>query len=371
MNITTNRAALLAAISLCLRVVDEKATMMQLRCVRLIAKGGKLSVAATDLNLSVTSDLVCKGADGGALVAAGRLGEVLAVLTSEDVSLVATTGSLTIKGGKSTQVLSTLHVRDFPEIREAKGKWSPIEPSALAEVLTGCLASICKDESRFFLVGVKIETTGSVIRGVSIDGHWMVIQERPATVRLDHDIIVPKKGVKAIIRAAEAADSAELMLDGFWLHLRTGTCVLSAKCIDHEFPPYHSVIPEHARLVVFDRAPMVAALRRVALASLDIEAKAKAAVRWAKLKIGDGVIALSADNGEGRVASDEQECDGDGDGIEIGVNPRYLIDALDSFSADRVELRYGAPLDPVQVVPAGAVASASVGSIANIMPMRI
>ena len=65
----------------------------------------------------------------------------------------------------------------------------------------------------------------------------------------------------------------------------------------------------------------------------------------------NGRVLLSAKTGAGE-AKDIYPQDGDGNGLEIGFNNRYLLDALRNARTEQVRLEISGPLSPVKVLPA-------------------
>ena len=89
---------------------------------------------------------------------------------------------------------------------------------------------------------------------------------------------------------------------------------------------------------------MLGSLDRV---SVVISEKLKSPVRCV---FENGRVLLSAKTGAGE-AKDICPLDGDGNGLEIGFNNRYLLDALRNARTEKVRMEISGPLSPVKVLP--------------------
>lgn len=68
------------------------------------------------------------------------------------------------------------------------------------------------------------------------------------------------------------------------------------------------------------------------------------------LHLDDGVLKISTKTAIGD-AYDECTIDGDGGGLEIGFNNKYLMDALKAAPADRVRLELTTGVSPCVILP--------------------
>jgi DNA polymerase-3 subunit beta len=108
---------------------------------------------------------------------------------------------------------------------------------------------------------------------------------------------------------------------------------LTSKLIDGRFPEYGRVIPSNPKnLLRADRGLLRQALQRTAILSNE-------KYRGVRLEIGENVLTMHANNPEQEEATETLEVEYDGEGMEIGFNVNYLLDALGAVEAEQVELR--------------------------------
>ena len=129
------------------------------------------------------------------------------------------------------------------------------------------------------------------------------------------------------------------------LLFETGSTELICRKLEGEFLDYKNAIPRNnpIRLLV-DTKTMLSSLDRV---SVVISEKLKSPVRCVMDK---NIINFSAKTGNGE-AEDVCVVEGDGQGLEIGFNNRYLMDALRFAPADQVIMELNTGISPCVLTP--------------------
>ncbi len=124
-----------------------------------------------------------------------------------------------------------------------------------------------------------------------------------------------------------------------------GSTVLISRRLEGEFLDYKKAIPRSNPITVYgDCRQLLSSIERV---SLIINDKMKSPLRCVfdsdSLKIST-VTAIGS-------AADECPMQGDGQGLEIGFNNRYLIDALRYAPAERVRIEMNTGVSPCIILP--------------------
>lgn len=368
MKITVNRAALLAALKVTVPAAETRGTMPALACVRLDVSGRKLTISATDLTVSATAAIPCTGDDGMALVGAAPLLRIVDRLAGDEVKLATTGTHLEIGAGRSKVVEPTLAAREAVKIPYLDGavSASPVDPVALAEVIDACAPAICVDETRFHLAGIQLTfAKGGHIRGASTDGHRAHLRavDAKTTLCASAPVIVPGRALAIFRKVLDAAEgTAEIALKGLHLWIRVGEVAVGTKLIDATFPPVEQVVPATPLAATLNKAELIGAIRRSALASSE--------ARGLMLDLANGEVCVSAADGD-RSVKDHLKASATGPGqLCHCAAPRYVLEALQAVPGDEVAIYAGEQLSPVLFVAAGAEPTFAAGSLAVVMPMR-
>jgi DNA polymerase-3 subunit beta len=287
------------------------------------------------------------------------------------VQVISSTGEYNIKGGDATL---------FPAIPKPPTQWATYDASALRSALDVVKPFVSKDLTRTHLCAALVEIAPDKISVVSTDGHRLAKIVRPAT----HVVVAPTKFLihleaigdlsdrcRAIAKTRSGA-GIEMGLQGDTLFWRGEGARFYA--VFHEvgadrFPPYNQVIPHTLdRGVTVERAPLMAALKRLLLVASS-KTCGGALNLPASSAIPPHVLLIEADDGDGQAAKEKITFHPDtfaGMGLRIGMNLKYLLEALDSFPGKTIWLGFNGELDPI-----GVKADGKGSDIIVIMPMRV
>ena len=145
--------------------------------------------------------------------------------------------------------------------------------------------------------------------------------------------VVPGSALSDIERiCADVEDPAQIFVGAKHISFLIGDTVVITRRLEGEFLNYRRSIPEMFRTTVtVDRGEIMSVIDRVALI---ISEKNSSPVR---LTVGDGVIDCLCVTPFGK-AEDICTCEGSGNGLEIGFNDRYLMDALKAAGTEELQL---------------------------------
>ncbi|MEM1415369.1 MAG: DNA polymerase III subunit beta [Myxococcota bacterium] len=358
-------------------VADRKSSMPILSNVLLTTESNDvLRLAATDLYLGVTSTVAASVNQPGSIAVAARtLYDIVRALPEGEITLeVGQNQAVAIRSGRIRYSIPGLPGEDFPPLPNPDGvDMTGLGAAALHELIALTSYSMSTDDTRPHLAGTLFEGEGEMLRMVTTDGHRLSKAEAKAAegAALAFKMLVPHKGIGELkkllddLKSAKTPDGpvkVEVGTDAAGnAFFRSPDVQLSVKLADEQFPPYSKVIPQQQdKRVVADRGRLVDSLKRISLVTSDKSG-------GVTLQIEDGLVRIksqSSDVGEG---IEEVEVDYAGEGVAIGFNAKYLLDALGALPQDEVALELSGTLDPGVVKPVGEGAD----FVGVIMPMRI
>jgi DNA polymerase-3 subunit beta len=365
MDFTVSKAAFLKGLALAQGVADKKSTLPILANVLIRSDGkNRLLIAATDLTVSVASEVEAKVTkEGGLTVAARALFDVIKGLPADDVTISRKDNNWAqIKSGKSEFKIVGLPDKDFPKLPDHREvSFATLDRSILSDLIDKTLFSVSTDETRYHLSGALFEGDGTVVRMVSTDGHRLSIAEGKSAFKLESAALIPRKGVTELRKAIDSFDGQlELAFHQGHGYFKLGAAVLSVKLIDAKFPPYDQVVPQSAdKKVELSTSAFTDALRRVSLLSVE-------KTNGVRLELKKGVLRISADNPDLGEAREDLDVEYQGAALSIGFNARYLLEVLAEVGTDRVVLELSGELDPGALHPIDGRHYLGV-----VMPMRI
>jgi len=341
MEITVSKSELLRELTATQGVVERKTTIPILSNYLFEAAGDKLSLTATDLDLSLRTSLPVKvKKEGSCTIPARKLHDYVKLLPDADITIKLLENHwVSIRCGRSNTKMVGMARSNFPSL--------PAFPTAgvvkiPALVLRGLISktgfAIANEESRYTLNGALMVLKPESITMVATDGHRLAHIERSGEkfegVSGEMKTLVPKKcmdELKSLLDGAEA-ESIEFAKDESTLYFRIGPRLLTSRQLTGQFPNFEAVLPkDNNKSITLNGDEFGAAIARVAQFA-DERSKA------VRLKLDKGELKLSASSTETGESEDSLEADYNGDSLTIGFNAQYITDFLRAVGAGEVKL---------------------------------
>jgi DNA polymerase-3 subunit beta len=363
MKITCSRDALVAALGVVSRGLSTRGTVQILAGMLLQVQDGGLELAATDMELSLRSRLEANVAGEGSAVVPGRLlTDIVRLLPEDQVVLEHRVEESTVyvSSGSSESRLRTYAVEDFPRLPDpATASLSTLDSGPLLETIARVSRAASRDESRPVLTGILVRFEGSSLVMAATDSYRMAVKETSVSGSPpDLDAIVPARALDELRRIAGSA--SEIRLGTLDNHVIFGVddVWLTTRRIDGQFPNYRQLLPESFEHdVKLPREEFLDVIRRAA-----VMAQRSTPLR---LRFAEGELTVSAQTQDIGEAREQMPIAFSGEPLEIGFNPVWLRDGIDSVVEDELTLRLINPLRPA------VIAESSGDFWYLIMPIRL
>ncbi len=344
MKLTCSREGFVARLGVVSRAVSTRGSVQILAGVLLRATGGVLQLAATDMELSLRTSLDADVEGEGAVVVPGRLLVDLArLLPDAEVQLEhrAEEGVLNVVCGTASYRLHTYNAEDFPRLPEIDdSQIFTVDAEALLETVAQVSRSASRDESRPVLTGILARFEPGKLVMAATDSYRLAVKETDlAGSTQELEAIIPARALTELARVAGAATQLELGVQENQVAFRTDDAVLTTRRIDGQFPNVKQLLPEQfEHVVTLPRNELLDVVRRVS-----VMAQRNSPLR---LRFSEGELQVSAQTQDVGEAKEALPAPFTGDTLEIGFNPEFLRDGIDSVQSDEVQLKLISPLRP-------------------------
>jgi len=333
MHIRLDRGQFLSELAPMQGIVERRSTIPVLSHILLKADDGKLHVAATDLDVSLTSSVPGDVEEaGGIAIQAKKFLEIVRAVDSDDIELkLEGENQLGILAGRSRFKLLGLSPDDFPTLPEiGKDGEIAIPFGLLKRMISQVLFAVSTEESRFQLNGALLEAHKDGFALVATDGYRLAMVENPLQGMKKADgVLVPRKALQELLRF-EFDGEVIFRRSEHHLSFGLGSRELSCRILEGSFPDYERVIArDNDRTAVYERKALLDAVQRVALLTGD-------RARGVRLQLEEGHTTISAANPDLGEAVEDVPCEFEGSGIAFGVNPDYLSQFLVACTTDQV-----------------------------------
>src|SRR6266704_3298160 len=357
MEITISKVELLRELSATQGVVERKTTIPILSNYLFEAGGDRLSLTATDLDLSLRTSCTAKvKKEGSCTIPARKLHDYVKLLPDADITIKLLENHwVSIRCGRSNTKMVGMARSHFPSL--------PAFPTAgvvriPAQVLRAMIArtgfAIANEESRYTLNGALMVLKSESITMVATDGHRLAHVERSGEkfegVSGELKTLVPKKAMDELRTLVDAAPSdvetIEFAKDDSTLFFRIGSRLLTSRQLTGQFPNFEAVLPkDNSKIVPLNSDELNSAILRVAQFADERS-------RAVRLRLEKGELKISASSTETGESEDFMEAPYTGDPLTIGFNAQYLVDFLKAAGTSEVRLELKDPQSAGQFRPA-------------------
>jgi DNA polymerase-3 subunit beta len=183
-------------------------------------------------------------------------------------------------------------------------------------------------------------------------------------------ITIPAKAIHELIKVIEKQRPPTVTcgIDAVQIAFFLEGLQVIARAIDSAYPRYHQLIPDRFKgTVTLERSSFLSALERVAIVASQKNDIIKLEVPPLETPSPMFLRAEVADVGGGVEALDV-EVAGSG-GVDIGINGKYLAEALKAIKADKVTFNFNTPASPVVIFPVSG--GADLVSTHLLMPVQL
>jgi DNA polymerase-3 subunit beta len=365
--LTTSCSELLAQLQTVSRVASTRSAVQALSGVQLIAGEGRVELRATDQEVGLRVPLAAEVVRDGVVVLPARLMlDVARALPGDEVTLELrpTEQDVEVVSGSATFHIRTLRAEDFPPFPEPGGDQVVTVPAeAFVETIGRVARSASRDETRPILTGILVSAQGGELRMVATDSYRLSVKETPLDPPLDggFEANVPARALQELARIAQQVEAGELTaaVRENQIVFECGGIILSSRLIDGQFPNYRQLLPDtYEHQLRLSAEELTDVVRRISLM-----AQKNAPLR---LAFAEGELTVSAQTPDVGEARETIPVPFAGEPFEIGFNPEFLRDGLESVDTSDLLLKLISPLRP------GLIESADgTGFLYLIMPIRL
>ncbi|KKS80686.1 MAG: polymerase III subunit beta, DNA polymerase III subunit beta protein [Candidatus Woesebacteria bacterium GW2011_GWC1_43_10b] len=341
------------ALSLAGRFVNQRAQLPILGNILLSAKKTKLSLLATNLEVSLALSIGARVETEGEITIPARTAiDLFSSLPAKNITLESDKEQLKISSEGFSGTISGMNSSEFPSVPQVLGKLaSSLPKDKFLEAANQVVFAASNDETRPVLMGILFLFDNDNLVLISTDG-FRLSQKK---VSLDKKVklgqmIIPKNSLSELIRiggssnqtlAVESKSADNQVLFGL------GSVVLTTRVIEGEFPDFERIIPKESPVKVFlNREDFLSGIKTASVFARD-------SANIVKLIIQENGFSISAESSKsGKEAMDiEAKIEGlsasGGEKVfEISYNFRFVEEFLNNVKGEEVQMEFSNSSSP-------------------------
>ncbi|MFR4561691.1 MAG: DNA polymerase III subunit beta [Flavonifractor plautii] len=349
MKFSCEKALLQAAISTTSRAVSPKSSIPALEGI-LLEAGSDLRLTGYNLETGIRTIVPADIREEGTLVLGARLfGEIVRKLPDDIVTFQSENYMVNIKCGMSEFNILGTDPEEFPELPTVEYQNSLILPQSRLKAMISQTFAVSDNESRPIHTGSLFEVDSEGLTIVSVDGYRLALRHESIDKKEGAEtfsFVVPGAALSEVEKICSDVDEPASVTQGArHVMFKVGDTMLVSRRLEGEFLAYRQAIPRNNTIhVEGDTRALLSSIDRV---SLIISDKLKSPLRCV---FDSNLLKISTKTAIGD-AYDECPLSGDGGGLEIGFNNKYLMDALKAAPADKVRLELTTGVSPCVILP--------------------
>ncbi|MEG0777964.1 MAG: DNA polymerase III subunit beta [Oscillospiraceae bacterium] len=317
----------------------------------LIEAANGVKITGYDLVKGIYTSFAADVEEAGSVILSAKLFEnIVRSLPGDIVTITSDDNNLTrITCGNADFSIMGMYSDSYPELPSVEHKSAvSIPQNTMKEMLNQTLFAVSDNETRPVYTGALFEVNSGELAIIAVDGFRLAMR-REAFNSSDMDecsFIAPGSALSDLEKmCSDSDDMVKIILGNKHISFSVGSCVLVTRRLEGEFLDYKKAIPsDFTYHLKVERTKLLHAVDRV---SLIIDDRTKNPLRCL---FKENQLSMSCVTALGK-GEDICELEGDGGGVEIGFNNRYLQDALKASPADKLELLYNSGSAPCVIVP--------------------
>lgn len=352
MLLTCEQKDLLAALATVSKAVNLNSTLPVLNNILLKAEGKKLTFAATNLEIAITTAIKAEIKNEGTLTVPARLfTNYVSLLADGKVELSNKEGlDLQIKAAKSQTRIKGISADEFPLIPQVKKEVSfTLAAKDLLQAINQVAFASARDMVRPVLAGVYLRATKKEVRLAATDSYRLSEKILTPLKAPEKDVlmIIPTRTVQELARILEKGKE-EVVVDvsSNQVLFLYKNAELASRLIEGAYPDYEQIIPKkHVTTVAVKTEELAIAVKRVSLFTRDSHSVKCEVTADKKLRILSEATQIGEEQAEVTATIA-------GSANVVALNANYLLEAVGAIDSPDIVLELGEKMVPVVLRPA-------------------
>ncbi len=338
MKIICSKENLLNGINIVQKAVSTKTTLPILEGI-LLNVDEKFKLTGNDLEIGIECFVEADIRETGSIVINSKIfGDIVRRLPDSEVLIEVKENNLVIVECENSHFeIKGINPNGYPALPNVdKENVLTLTQGKLKDMIRQTVFAVGTDENRPVLTGSLIEVKDKELVVVSIDGFRLALRRKILEGDVnDFSVIVPGKTLNEISKILQAGE------EEVYIYNSNNQIVFDAqswrivsRLIEGKFLNYNSLLnKEFETRVIINIKEFQSSLERASLISMNDKNSP------VKLSIGNDRIVITS-NAELGAVREEIKVDIEGNNLEIGYNPAFLIDALKAIDEDRAAIYF-------------------------------
>ncbi len=343
MKLTVTQENLSRALSTVSRVASSRGSLPILSNVLLKTENNRLIVASTNLDIAVSETIGVKITQPGSITVPARLmQDFVGSLPSGTLELDVIENRLQLKAERFDSTIHGVAADEFPVMPTLEGG-STVEFSVaeMKQTLQQVLFAVSSDDARPVLTAVYMHADGDKLCVAATDSYRLAEKTLKRDAG-DMSLLLPSQSLQELLRSLkDDTATVQIAYDEQQARFKVLDVEIVTRLVDGQYPDYKKLLPKSfettatlSRQALNEITKVSSLFAREAAGSITLlidEAKKEVSISSIASQVGENT------------ASAEAEVNGN---ASITLNSRYILDALQAFEGEKIQINVNGKLDP-------------------------
>jgi len=349
MKFSCDKTSLCDAVSNVSKAVAQKTTITALEGIKIKLTENILELTGYDLEIGITTTVTVNSEDSGEFVVDAKLfNEFVRKMPGDVVFIEINDSQMSISSDNTDCSLSVISAEEYPDMPEFDKECTvEIRQSILKTMISKTSFATSTNENKPILTGELFEFEDGVLNVVAIDGLRLAIKTENIGCKENLKFVVPKKTLNEIVSIIKDESDKACTLFTNKKHIIfdiNGYKVIS-RLLEGEFHNYRmSLNGEYKTEIILNVRDLLSSMERC---SLIVNDKNRAP---AVCNFKSGAVNVECKTALGKV-KDSFGADISGDAVTIGVNSKFMLDALKAAEGDKVKIQLNGAMRAIKIIP--------------------
>ena len=349
MNFFCNGRALADATNVVSKALAVNKNIPILEGIKIKAKGKELTLSAYNQELYIEKTISAEIRTEGELVVNGKIFTDYANKMSGIERIEISQGvenKLHITYGKSDCEINFYEISNFPNIGEyEENVCIKMTQSDLKELLERAIFCVALNDTRILLRSCKLEVVGNNAVAVCSDGFRISISKKvPYDKSGDFKAIILGKIISDVVKILD--DSEDIVTISKYKNMiifDLGSTKIKSTTVDGDYYNYNANIPKNVKTeLIVKKDELIECLNRASIISREHY------YNFVVFSVDGGLINILAESEKGRI-NENIECQHKGEEMKIGLNNKYVQEAVNKIKEDYVKIEIENSTRPIIV----------------------
>lgn len=350
MKFNVEKEKLSLALNNVIRTSVGRTTSPILEGILLNLKKDELILTTNDLEIGmeyILKDIEVEK-EGKTVVDSRMFAEIIRKLPNGDINISLNDKNLLVIESEGSQYkLSTMNADEFPVLPTINvEKTISLPQKVFKDMIKRTSFAVSADENRPIFTGCLLDAKESSLNVVAVDGFRLAQRVSPVfTDSKEFKAIIPGKYLNEVSKnLLDVDDLIKIGISKNQALFELPDCKIVTRILEGEFLDYNNVIPKDRETrITINKAELQGAIERASIFSISSQEKEKKYPIKLYINIDNVIVSCTSQVGD---AKEEVKVETEGKELEIGFNPKYLLDSLKAIEDDEIYLDFGSNISP-------------------------